>query len=323
MKKITVLSESSYDYKYRNIFSNIEGINVVEGRFFSLLGYMTKPDTYYHIRYIKYRGKFFTIVRILLVSLFSYVFKTKIIWTCHNIYEHNFPSKKYNDIVRSLLSCISYRIVVFHKDLSAYLPKTAQRKIIVSSFGDFTNFIKGKTEINNDFNGKFTSWKKQENIHQPDIISVSAARKNNIGLLLDGTADSDVNILIIAPKITLVKTSSNIFLYNDFVYKEIADILINSNELVGFVGHSNISVPTSIYMYASFGIPIIGIRAKPISSIICENKLGIVVDSSKEVVLALKSIRDNYSSYQENCRKFIRENSWEKASLSHKAIFNQ
>ena len=101
------------------------------------------------------------------------------------------------------------------------------------------------------------------------------------------------------------------------------DILINSNELVGFVGHSNISVPTSIYMYASFGIPIIGIRAKPISSIICENKLGIVVDSSKEVVLALKSIRDNYSSYQENCRKFIRENSWEKASLSHKAIFNQ
>lgn len=40
------------------------------------------------------------------------------------------------------------------------------------------------------------------------------------------------------------------------------------------------------------------------------------INSSKEVLLALKSIRDNYSLYQENCRKFTRENSWEKASLN-------
>lgn len=325
MKRITVLSESSYDFKYKNIFSKIDGLDVIEGNFLSLLLNMIKSNTFYHIRYIKYRGKFLTILRILLVTFFALITRTKIIWTCHNIYEHTFPSSsyKYNDFVRYIISLISFRIIVFHKDISCHFPDSVKKKIIVSSFGNFDNFLKNKNGTKKDFIKKFIDWKKQKKIKEPDIISVSAAKINNIELLIEGAIRYKINTLVVCPRISIKTNDDNIFIYDDFVYREIDSILTNSSKLVGFVGHSNISVPTSIYMFASYGIPIIGLEKKPVSSIIRDNKIGIIINSSEDVMEALREIRENYNSYRMNCQNFILRNSWENAAKSHQIIFQE
>lgn len=323
MKRITILSESNYDFKYKNIFSKIDGLDVIEGTFFYLLLNMIKSNTFYHIRYIKYRGKFLTIFRILLVTFFALITRTKIIWTCHNIYEHTFPSYKYNDFVRYIISLISFRIIVFHKDISCHFSDSFQKKIIVSSFGNFDDFLKNKHGIKKDFIKRFTDWKKQKKIEEPDIISVSAARLNNIELLIQGAIREKINTLVICPRISIKTNEDNIFIFDDFVYREIDSILLNSRKLVGYVGHSNISVPTSIYMYASYGIPIIGLEKKPISSLIRDNKIGITIDSSEEVMEALREIRENYNFFNKNCKKFILHNSWENAARSHQSIFRE
>ena len=323
IKKIVILAESAYDFKYQSIFEKIKNIEVVHGTYIQLIKLMFSGASYYHIRYIKYKGPFFTFPRLLLIYLIAKVSKTKIIWTCHNIYEHTIPSKLFNQFLVYFLSSISHKIIVFHKDLSEYLPNKVQNKIMVATFGDFKKYFKNLDKKNNSFKTKYNSWIEKNNINQIDVIYISTAKKSNLNYLIDNAKNTDLKTLIIAPNIDLninLENYKNIFFYNDFVNQEIDEILTKNDRAIGFIGHNNISVPTSIYMFASYGIPMIGLNYKPVSSILTSNKIGVIAKDNNFDV-ATNKIKSNYLFYQKNLNKFLDSNSWEQSAIKHKKLF--
>ncbi|MDA8934597.1 hypothetical protein N9H03_01705 [Flavobacteriales bacterium] len=323
MKRI-VLSESSYDFKYKSILSHLEDFHVVEGGFFKLIKILATRKSFYHIRYIKYRGKIITVLRYLIIALLAKLSGSKIIWSCHNIYEHNFSSKKYNDFIREFLAKISHKIVVFHKDLIAYLPDSSKHKVYIASFGNYREFIEQQTEQNKEFQKQHKNWLNQQNIKFPDLISISAAKNNNLNFFISKLADK-YNFLVIAPKVPLniISKKKNIFIYNSsFVKAEIKEILNHSPKLIGIIGHDNISVPTSIYMFASFGIPVVVLNVNPVNSMVKEFSIGEVIDENIHLDQLILRIQTNYSSYQENCIKFTRKMSWSNSADVHKEVFS-
>jgi hypothetical protein len=320
----TILSESSYDIKYKSILSQLEDIEVIEGGFLKLIKILATRKSFYHIRYIKYRGKIVTVLRILIIAIVAKMSGSKIIWSCHNIYEHNFKSKKYNDFVRKFLARISYKIVVFHQDLKTYLPQSSQQKIYVSSFGNFQEFIENQTEQNTEFQEQYRNWLNLQNINSPDLVSISAAKNNRIDYFISKLTNK-YNFLVVAPNVPFNNNleSNNIFIYNkSFVKAEIKDILNHSPKIIGIIGHDNISVPTSIYMFSSFKIPVIVLNVKPVNSIVNEFNTGEVFDENANFDQLIFKIQTNYSYYQENCKSFNKQMSWSSAADVHKKVFN-
>lgn len=322
MNKITILSESKYDFKYKNIFNSIKSIKVVEGKFVVLLRLMFQKNTIYHIRYIKYRGIFSTIFRLLIIFFVSRISCTKIIWTCHNIFEHNIPSKKVNTIFLRCLSYMSDKIIVFHEDLIEYIPKRFSKKITVSCFGNFKRHFISQTDENSEFSNKLNTWYKDNHSNNFDLLSISAARRNNLKFLIENIKNTELSALIIAPKTKLKSNNKNILIYNNYVSKEINQILSNNINSIGFIGHDNISVPTSIYMYASYGIPIIALDYKPVSSIIKNYNLGHIVDETN-IEECIKKIKINYKDYQKNLSIFLEKNTWELATKTHQEMLGK
>ena len=323
IKKIVILSESAYDFKYRSIFSKIENIEVIHDTYFQLLKLMFSKNTYYHIRYIKYRGIFLTFFRLFIVWLVSSISNTKIVWTCHNIYEHKIPYRYLNKLLVNFLSLVSYRIIVFHDDLVTFFPNKIKNKIIVANFGDFKEHFDNLTEQNNSFTLKYNQWKQSNSIKKLDLIYISAAKKNGLNELVKNIKNTNLTTLIIAPEIEFeldCKNYKNIFFYNNFVKKEIAEILKNNDGAIGLIGHNNISVPTSIYMFASYKIPVIGLDYKPINSIINENKIGLILKNN-DIINTVDKICSNYLFYQENLNRFLKINNWEKSTIKHKKLF--
>jgi len=319
-----LLSESKIDYKYSNIYNRIDNLEPLEGTFLFLMKKLiSSRNSIYHIRYIKYKNFISSFSRLLIIFLISRISQSKIVWTCHNIYEHNIPSKRANIILRLFITTIVSDIIVFHEDLLKYLPKNSLKKTTVACFGDFKSFIENQKVINNDFKDKYHKWLKSKKSSYPNIVSISAAKKNNLKLLIDGVANTQINTLIIAPnsKIEVPKEASNIFIYRNFVFSEVKTILNTKNNFIGFIGHENISVPTSLYMYASYKIPIIAFNIEPVNSIITMYQLGISIKNPQELEKAYYTILDNYDTYVENVLFFLKENSWEKSALVHRDIF--
>ena len=318
-----ILCESKLDYKYKMLFSKLDkDFVIIEGGFIKLMKVLIRKKSFYHIRYIKYRGPIITSLKLLIIFVFCKFSQSKIIWTCHNIHEHNIKSKKINDILRYVISKISSDIIVFHKDLIKYLPKSALGKTHVASFGNFKEFTESKENENIDFKNNYRAWLNHLNISSPNIIFISAAKKNNLKLLIDGVTNKDINCLIINPKSTFDYKEfwNNIFFYNKFVYGNINNILNTKSKIIGYVGHDNISVPTSLYMYASYKIPIISINKEPLNTIINEYEIGIVVTKSNEIEVAYKSIIHNYDKYQNNISIFNEKNNWRNSAKIHNKI---
>jgi hypothetical protein len=218
---------------------------------------------------------------------------------------------------------MSSEIIVFHRDLIKYLPKNNQSKVHVASFGDFQEFFASQHAPNLEFDLNYKLWLKKRNILNPNIIFISTAKKNNLKLLFEAVSNNAINCLVINPKNKndYGELSDNIFFYREFVNKEVYDILNLSKNIIGYVGHDNISVPTSIYMYATYNIPIIAYDVKPVNSIITKYELGITIKHSNELENAYKTLIDNYEFYVKNLSFFLQENSWEKSALVHKEIF--
>jgi len=322
MKRI-ILSESSYDFKYKSILSQLEDFQVIEGGFFKLLKILATRKSYYHIRYIKYRGKIVTVLSYLIIALLAKLSGSKIIWSCHNIYEHNFNSKRYNDFLRILLAKISYKIVVFHQDLKPYLPKSSEQKIYVASFGNYKEFIEKQTEQNKEFQQQYKNWLNLQNINSPDLVSISAAKSNSLDYFMPKLNDN-YNFLVIAPNVpfNINLESNNIFIYNNsFVKAEIKNILRNSKNLIGIITHNNISVPTSIYLFASYGVPVIVMDISPLNSLVKDFGIGEIVKTQNDINSSIKKIKKNYNSYQIKCEEFISINSWDNSRETHKSIF--
>lgn len=323
MKKY-ILCESRLDFKYKMIFSKLDkDFVIIEGGFIKLMKVLIRKKSFYHIRYIKYRGPIITYLKLLIIFVFCKFSQSKIIWSCHNIYEHNFSSKKFNDLLRRLLAKISHKIVVFHQDLITFLPKSSKHKVYVASFGNYREFIEQQTEQNKEFQKQHKNWLNHQNIKFPDLISISAAKNNNLNFFISKLADK-YNFLVIAPKVpfNIISKKKNIFIYNSsFVKAEIKEILNHSPKLIGIIGHDNISVPTSIYMFASFGIPVVVLDINPLSTLINEYGIGEIVKSQNDVNSTIKKIKNNYKLYKIKCDEFLSENSWENSIEVHKSLF--
>jgi glycosyltransferase involved in cell wall biosynthesis len=322
LDNIHILCETRLDYKYKMIFKDIPNINCHEGDYIKLISLMFKLDkSIYHIRYIKYRGIFLTLVRLLTLIMFCRLTKTKILWSCHNLIEHNFPYVWVNKLVVFILSHGAHKIVVFDSFIKTKLPSVGNSKTHVACFGSLYEMLSEWDECNSDFKSKFELWDKETKLElkSPYIISISTAKRNNLDLLIRST-----NYFHLKGVTFDTRSTDNLFIYNEkFVKKEVFDLLRSQGMLVGYVGHNNISVPTSIYMFASFGIPILGVNIEPLASIILDNEIGLVVNDEEDLHKKYYIIKKNYDKYSNNCSDFINENTWCKSGLIHKKIVEE
>jgi len=323
MKKY-ILCESILGFKYKMIFSKLDkDIVIVEGGFIKLMKVLIRKKSFYHIRYIKNRGFILTFFRLVLIYFCAKISNSKIIFTCHNIYEHNFKSRLFNDFIRNFVVLISNHIFVFHKDLINYLPKYSKNKICVASFGNYKNFIESQTITNKDFQKNYSNWLNKKNIKSPDLISISAAKKNKLFFFIENI-ERKYNFTIISPFVYFdtMDISDNIFIYNKtFVKYEVNSILNNLHQKIGILGHDNFSVPTSVYMFASYNIPVIVLDCSPLNSIINEYRFGEIVKHPNDLNPCILKIQKNYKLYQSRCKEFINKNSWDNSIEIHKSVF--
>lgn len=327
MKRPIILTEVEPDFKYKSIMEKVNANYVYSKYYVTILKLIkllfVKKDTsyYYHIRYVKWRGYLKTIPIYVVKLVLCRLTNVKIVWTCHNIQEYGMPSKWQNKFLRKLIFAFSYKVIVMHKDLIGFLPKNKE-KIIVGNFGEFKSFFASKAtgKPNESFINEYKIWKEKHQITDPDIIFISTLPKID-PLISLAKINSKIKILIIAPKIESFDVPENVFLYTNKVFTEIHSLLENSNS-IGYLGHDNISVPTSIYMYASYNIPILGFDCKPVSTLISENKLGHTFTSNSDILQSYNLIRANYENYKENCSKFINTYTWSRSSKIHSKIFS-
>ena len=104
------------------------------------------------------------------------------------------------------------------------------------------------------------------------------------------------------------------------MFTKVVQIFKSNRKIVGFIGHSNVSVPTSLYMFASFDIPILGYNFKPINTIINDFKIGKIVND-EDIQLEVNEIKKNMNFYKSNLKSFIKSNSWDKSAEKHLDIF--
>ena len=217
-----------------------------------------------------------------------------------------------------------------HSDLKDGLPKDHSRKIRVASFGEFKTKIESSEEINLDFEKKYSDWLLTRSNEEPSIIFIGAYSKyKNIELLLAFIKQNKKNsALIIAPKLsenendqTSSRIDDNVFLYTDKkVDSEVKDLL-KTKGIIGYVGHDNLSVPTSIYMFASYGIPMVGFDSHPVNSILEEYQIGELFSSNDSLQRAIDLVQENYNYYSNNTGSFLKDNNWEMSRNVHRDSF--
>ncbi|MDC3130451.1 hypothetical protein OA870_04400 [Bacteroidota bacterium] len=259
---------------------------------------------------------------VIYVNIISRVKGGRLLYTCHNINEHNISIKFINDFYRFLFSLLAFKIVYFDKSVRNHNYNFFYNKGIIANFGSFKGFLIKKNQKSLHFEKLIKSWGFA---FQLDIISVSAARLSYSEEFFDKIQSTNFKSLMINPK----KNKNHYLMTNNQlrffepVFYEIDNILMNNKELIGFVGHFNISISTSLYMFASYNIPIICFDIEPNNNIVSKNKIGEVIQvdcSVGEIISKINLIKGNYKLYQQNCANFILENSWDKSSKIHENI---
>lgn len=316
-----IISQNQIDYKYSRI---IEGLDVdyVYMSNKEIIRTLLKPfrgkRIILHIRYLKWYGYFLTIPiysTIILLTLFRDV---EITWSCHNIWEHKFKSRTINTFLRKLLFSVSKNVIVFHSDLKKFFPD--ETKIVVANFGNFKPYFKRLSSRNPIFNSKLKAWKTKNNITKIDTIYISATNKNIDVYIEMFRKLKTINSVFVIPQYFKVIEESNFLLFNEFIHAEVHQLL-STNEIIGIITHSNFSIPTSLYMFASYKIPIISYNVIPISTIIKDYAIGENFSNNEDLSSSITKLKSNYSYYQENTVRFLHENSWEKATAVHKEVW--
>jgi hypothetical protein len=320
-----LLSESRLGFKYESIWQRIPSVEVREGGFVRLLWQALIArrgrKVIYHIRYLK-SGKS-AYLRYCIVFLLSSLGLFKVLWTCHNIEEHNFVNTDWNRKLRERLTERADGIIVLHKDLKLFFSEAIQDKITVACFGDMSSFINSQEEANIDFARTLVQWENGR--EGTTVLSVSAAKKSNLILGTAGVAASKVRGVFISPKVPapVEYDAGKVLFYNEgFVRAEIGQLL-GRRGVIGYVGHTNVSVPTSLYMFASFGVPVVGVDAKPIKSIIEDYEIGLVVSNPEQFAAACERIELEYERFSNNCERLLEQHSWEKSAEIHRKALQQ
>lgn len=323
-----IFSESFLGYKFSKIFCDIP-IDFRRVKYHQFIIFILKNlliplegkrNIFFHIRYIKWHGFFKTIPIHLTIIILCKIKNIKIIWTCHNIWEYSFNSKIQNIFLRHYIYKFSDIVVVLHNDIREFLPKHSRNKIRVACYGDFKDYVEEQSSNNYDFRRKYQQWKDLHNINKPDIVFISTLP--NVKKLTEMACSiSEYSFLFIAPKSRYSIESENIFLYNGFVWAEVKDIL-KEEKIIGLIALDNISVPTSLYLFASYGIPIIALDQLPMKKIINQYKIGKTFTYElHNFIKMINIIKTDYKYYSNNVKSFLKYNTWQKASKVYSNIF--
>lgn len=329
MAKVIVYSENHVDFKYQQIVMNLD-IEYRKFKYSEFIFYLLRniyrkltsdSKTFYHIRYLKWRGYFFTVPVYVILILLCWVKGIKITWTCHNVLEHKFRSRLQNWFLRYFVYCFSDAVVVMHKDLIKYLPRFQRDKVKVANFGDLRPYFENMTTENEHFRESFRRWKEETGRDKIDLLYVSTAKIELTPLVKRLNGNSDKTVCIIAPGNVFQVKCENIFLYTeDIVRSEIKEIL-TSYGVIGLVLHDNISVPTSIYMFASYRIPVLCYDIEPLNSIVQEYQIGKLFNELSNIEEIVDELKTHYDYYRQQTIKFLEANSWDKAAAAHKEIW--
>ena len=324
--KTVIYSEVDLDYKYNRIFEglDIEVIPVTTIRFLKTAFRKKETDKkyIYHIRYLRWRGFLQTLPMYCLIILVCKLRKIPILYTCHNLVEHRYPSKLYSICVRNLVLWAAGAVIVLHEDIAKKLSRFS-RKIHTACFGDFRAFFQDKHQANDVFNREYQDWLKHRYITAPDIVFVGRySRYKKVEYLVKFLEKhTQINGLIISGGCPIKTSAANICIFDQKVVAEL-DRIHQQKGIIGFVATSNFSVPTAVYVYANYNIPIMAANDGPASSLIRKYKMGEVFDSQGDIHNAFVRIKSNYESYQAGAELFNSQNNWAVSQKTHKLILD-
>lgn len=325
---VTIFAESKLDFKYRKFLGELTENYILLG-FSGVLKLLFKSlkgagNVYFHIRYLKWRGKFVTPIYYLLLVIICRFRGIDIVFTCHNFWEHNFKSRRTNRLVRNILIKRAKWILVLDELLESKIhqgKESIRAKVKTVHFSDFRDLFESQTEENHEFQGIYQNWLRGHDIEWPDVMLISASYRS-IDQFKELMNSSTNRYLCIVPNvIAAAGFNSNVLVYHKgFVKKEVAELLSSSNT-IGLIGLDNGSVATSLYMFASFGIPSLVLDREPMNHLVLKFKIGQVFNLEDNLDEKIMQIRSNYDQYAANCEEFLKIHSWEKSYEIHREIF--
>ena len=189
---------------------------------------------------------------------------------------------------------------------------------------DFRDCFRNGQPYTPSFNAKYNNWLKIRGIERPDIMFVGAyTRYKNVEYLVRFLEKyPEINGLIISDRCPIKATMGNMFIFNKKVVAEL-DSIHQQEGIIGFVAMSNISVPTSTYVYANYNIPILAGNYDPVASIVRKYGIGEVFDSQADICEAFLRIKCDYKSYQIGMKLFNSENCWDRSQKIHREVINE
>lgn len=277
-----------------------------------------------HLRYIQFHGYIMTAILYCVLALICKLRGARIVWSCHNIYEHGVPSLAYGDFLRGMLCRASSRVIVFHSSLKKYLHQCAN-KVEVANFGNYKEFILDPSlEKHPEFLQTYRSWLEKMGRHSADIVFIGEykARKNVDMLVEFARENRDAAVLIIAHRTPpIADCPTNLLLHNrSKIFGELDEVL-RGEYVTGFVAHDNLSVPTSIHLYADYDVPILGLDVEPVSCFIKDYACGVTFSSLDSLERAFFSLKTGREAYTRGMKKLAADNTWEKSAQAHCRAF--
>ena len=247
----------------------------------------------------------------------------RIVWTLHNVWEHTMRSRWQNAFLRWVVAQAAYRIVVMHEAIGAHVPRGCRHKVVVANFGTFRPAVERaaeEAEPNEYFARRFSEWKRDHGIISPDIVMISSMVPEADDVLAFLEQNPDVSALIIGPRVQPQDVGPNVFLYHQRVYAEVDEIL-RGEGIIGYFSNDNLSVPTAIYTFSAYGIPLIGKDVSPIAEILGTYNAGEVYTDAGGIRGTYDRIRADYDRYRDGCTDLITADTWEASAEVHREVF--
>lgn len=320
----------SVDYKYRKIIETLP-IDYVPTNYVGLLKNLLltrkkkNEKRYVHLRYILFRGYLTTFLMYAFLIAVCKVRGVKLVWSCHNIYEHGIPSKPFGNLMRGMLGWASYKIIVFHPSLKKYLGRFSN-KVISANFGAFQAFIQSPDHpVAPEFLTQYREWINRLGVQRADIVFIGEYKaRKNIPMLIDFAKENpDVNVLIIAVRTPKIENHpENLFVHSESLIFGELDAVLGHEGLIGFVAHDNLSVPTGIHLYADYGIPVLGVDMDPVACFIAQYGCGETFSDRDSLRLSYKRLKSNWNKYSQGIKILAMDNTWEKSADRHKIAFD-
>ena len=324
-----VIAEDERDFKYRQVVERmpVEYRHVKYSRFILWLlrpGTVSKNrNTYFHIRYLKWRGWLRSIPVYLVLVTLCRLRGVRIVWTLHCVWEHFMPSRRQNALLRQLVSRAADKIIVMHPKVALHLPPSQRRKVLTANFGTFRPAVERaalEATPNHAFTRRFNDWRHQLGIGRPDIVMVSASvlEANDLFDFLED--NPDLSGLVIGAQLEERSCGPNVLLIRERVYAEV-DAILRGDGIVGYCPNDNVSVPTSIYTFAAYGIPLIGKDVSPVCDILGDSGVGGVYNSVDEMRDVYEGIMGDYAGYRARCSALLAKDTWDASADVHRQVF--